>query len=365
MGAGPAGAVASLVCVKQGLDTVLVERNSEIGGHTETKLDASPEGELSNIIDDLNLQIENKVYSSKWYPPSGNYFLLKSSSPEYYFKRGPGKDSFEVATVNNAETEGCNVHLGTRIEKVKEVMGNVDSVLAKKNGENIYIKPKIVVAADGANSLFHKFIYKRSENRKKIGYGVSGKNFSELESSNIYFDSELMRGGYFYIITGESGVSSACIVLDSNHTRKSAKEHFNEFLKKNPHVAEKVKSTTNTFGGEGSIFDIDRYVSQNVVYVGDAAGLVDPFFGYGMASAIVSSYHAGNIIMSALREDINLLQNYDSLIKEKFDKRLSYLYQRVFESLKNDDLDLIAEILNELDNKVEIDTILRMLSGHV
>ncbi|MHA2218384.1 MAG: NAD(P)/FAD-dependent oxidoreductase, partial [Candidatus Hodarchaeales archaeon] len=151
----------------------------------------------------------------------------------------------------------------------------------------------------------------------------------------------------------------------SSNIRGTAREYYEKFLKANKDLAEKVEKPLNYFAGEGPIFDIDKYVNKNIVFVGDAAGLTDPFFGYGMNSAIVSGYYAGNFIKNALKEDLALLQKYDKTIKEKFDKRLAYLYQRVFESLKNDDLDLIAEILNELDKKTDMDMILRQLSGRV
>ncbi|RMF90577.1 MAG: NAD(P)/FAD-dependent oxidoreductase [Methanobacteriota archaeon] len=364
VGAGPAGAVTSLACVKQGLNTVLLEKNPVVGGYTKTKLDASADGELTKVIRELKLRTENEVYTSRWYAPSGNYFLLRSSTHEYFFKRGPEADSFEVSTVKEARKEGCKVFLNTKIKMLNEVKGKVDSVTVSKGGEEIHIKPKVVVAADGGNSMFHRFVNKTSENRKKLGYGVTGEGFSDTDSSNIYFDAELIPGGYFYLITGKSGVSSACIVLDSSKAENPAKEYFKRFLGANKELAEKIKLHSNTFSGEGLIFDIDRYVSKNIVFVGDAAGLLDPFFGYGMTSAIVSGYHAGRYIKKAFEEDnLALLEGYDSKIREKFDKRLSYLYQRVFESLKNEDLELIAEILNELDKKGNLEALLGQLTG--
>jgi digeranylgeranylglycerophospholipid reductase len=364
VGGGPAGTITSLICANHGLNTVLLEKNSEIGQHTKTKLDASADNELKKIIDELDLKTENEVYSSKWHPPSGNFFLLKSSSPEYFFKRGPENDSFEATTAKRAHDSGCEILLNSKIERVKEVEKRIGTIVVKKGNKTIQLKPKIIVAADGANSLFHKFVFKRSENRKKVGYGVTGKGFSDIDTSNVYFNAESIPGGYFYLITGKSGVSSGSIVLDSLHMKHSAKRYFETFLKENKSLAEKLKTSTNYFGGDGPIFDIDRYVSKNLIFVGDAAGLIDPFFGYGMASAIISGYYAGSIINDTLADNnFDLLQKYDQTIKEKFNKRLSYLYQRVFESLNNDDLDMISEILNELNRKTDIDVILRKLSG--
>lgn len=362
VGAGPAGSVVSLVCAKNGFETVLIEKNSEVGGHTRTKLDATADGELTKIIKKLRLKTENEVYTSRWYSPSGNCFVLRSNSPEYFFKRGTDYDSFEVSTSNQAGEAGCKIFLGAEIEGIKKTGSGFDTVLLKTDSGKIRIKPKILVAADGGTSMFHSFVHKSSNYRKKIGYGCSGKFPIDADSSNIYFDAELLPGGYFYLITGRSGISSAGIVLDSFKTKKSAKYHFYKFLKRNKNVARKIKSPMNYFGGTGHIFDLDRHTYKNLVFVGDAAGLLDPFFGYGMTSAIVSGYHAGKYIKLAIDDNLSLLEGYDSKIREKFDRRLPFLYQRIFESLHNCDLDLIAEFLNKPNKRADIETILRQFS---
>jgi len=364
VGAGPAGTVAALRCAKQGLDTVLLEKNSRVGGHTKTKLDASADSELSKIMDEMGLKDENTVFISNWHPPSGNYFRLKSESPEYFFKRGPDSDSFEADTVAKAKAAGCQVYLNSKIEEITETDGKIESLTVKINGGVEIITSRVVVAADGGNSMFHRFVTKKTEDRKKIGYGVSGKDFSDKDSSNVYFDAELMKGGYFYLITGESGVSTACIVLDSKHLEQKAEEAFNVFISNHPEISERIGSDAAPFYGEGRIFDLNTLVRGNLVFVGEAAGLLDPFFGYGMTTAIVSAYYAGASITQALKEgDLNLLNKYDSLMKEKFNKRMSDMYQRVFESLINDDLDLISNLLTGISEKTDINLLLQELSG--
>jgi len=364
VGAGPAGSVASLVCAKNGFETILAEKNSRVGGHTKTKLDASTGAELIRVVGDLGLKTENEVYASRWHPPSGNYFLLKSSSPEYFFKRGPDEDSFEVSTVHQAVEAGCSLQLKASVKGVKEGSEKIEKVVLEKEGERVHIKPKILVLGDGGRSIFHRFVHKVSDASKKVGYGVTGADFSDPSSSNIYFDAELLPGGYFYVITGRSGLSSACVVLDSRNMRKPVKEYFQEFLAEHKDVAGKIKSPVTCFTGEGHIFELERYVYKNMLVIGDAAGLIDPFFGYGMTSAIVSGYYAGEYIKKAVEEkNPAALADYDSEIKKRFDKRLSRLYQKVFETLTNEDLELIAEILNDLDKKVDMDAIVRQLSG--
>ena len=56
VGAGPAGSVAALYCSKQGLNTVLIERNNKIGAYTNTKIDSSPDFELTEVINEIGLK---------------------------------------------------------------------------------------------------------------------------------------------------------------------------------------------------------------------------------------------------------------------------------------------------------------------
>jgi len=74
VGAGPAGSVAALSCSKHGLETVLIERNNEVGSHATTRIDSSPDFGLSKITKELELKTENLVYNSTWQPPSERSF---------------------------------------------------------------------------------------------------------------------------------------------------------------------------------------------------------------------------------------------------------------------------------------------------
>jgi len=55
--------------------------------------------------------------------------------------------------------------------------------------------------------------------------------------------------------------------------------------------------------------------------VGDAAGLIDPFLGYGMMPAIVSAYYAGKHSVNAVNnQDYSLLNSYDTDINKGLQK---------------------------------------------
>ena len=98
--------------------------------------------------------------------------------------------------------------------------------------------------------------------------------------------------------------------------------------------------------------------------VGDAAGLIDPLLGYGMMPAIISAYCAGEHSVNAVNNnDYSLLNGYDTDIEQRFTKRLSHLYRKVFGSLNNEDFELVIEILEGLQSKIDRDGLLCQLDS--
>jgi digeranylgeranylglycerophospholipid reductase len=355
VGAGPAGSVAALYCSKHGLDTVLIEKNDKIGKHTNTKIDSSPDYELTEIIRELDLKTENHVCNSKWHSPSGESFTLHSKIGEYYFKRSQDPDSFECSTIDKALKHGCKIFLNATIEDIKKNNGIFSEAIVLQETEKIVIKPKIIIGADGHDSFFHRHINEQIDKKKRIAHGVMGKDFVQPDISEIYFDAELAPGGYFFLITCPDGTSSAAIVLDSDKIKKPARDYFNEYTLKNQVISDKIKSTANTFAGQGALFKLDRHVYGNLVLVGDAGGLLDPLMGYGMTPAIVSAYYGSKYSVEAINiDDLETLQKYNKKVKQKFNRRSQYLFRRMFDSLDNQDFNLIIKMANELENGANI-----------
>jgi digeranylgeranylglycerophospholipid reductase len=363
VGAGPAGSVAALCSAKYGLNTVLIEKNDNIGANTTTRVDSSPDFGLTEIINEIGLKKENLVYNAKWHSPSGSSFTLHSKIGEYYFKRGPDPDSFECSTVNKAIKNGCTLFGSVIVEEIVKDDGRFDEVTISQGAEKIEIKPEIIIAADGGKSIFHKYVDKRFVKKNRVAYGVTGKDFIQPDTSEIYFDAKLATGGYFYIVTSLSGLASAGIVLDKNKMKRSSGEYFNEFLSKKSTIADKIKSSTNKFVGEGHLFKLSQHTRDNLLLVGDAAGLIDPLMGYGMMPAIVSGYYAGKYSIDAIKKgDYRALKNYEREVKKRFNRRMSYVYNRIFESFDDKDLNTLIKMANDLEDRTDVDDLMARLS---
>jgi len=363
VGAGPAGSVAALYSSIQGLNTVLIERNNKIGAHTNTRIDSSPDFGLTEIVKEIELKTENLVYKSKWHSPSGSSFTLHSKIGEYYFKRGSAPDSFEYSTVYNSMKYGCEFISDANLKSVnkdKKDKRCINEVVVSQGPHEIMIKPKIIIDATGVNSPFHRFLHiPKRDYKKGVIFGMNGKDFVSSDTSEIYFDAELLKGGYFYMVTAKNGFSSAAVVLDSSKMRKPAEKYFYEYLRRNTEVAEKIKSVDGSFYGGANLLKLPEHLYQNVLFAGDAAGLIDPQMGYGMLPAIASGYYAGKYSVEAIKEgDYEALKKYEREVKKRFNKRMSYVFRRIFESLDNKDLDMLIKMANEVGDRTDVDNLI-------
>jgi len=152
-------------------------------------------------------------------------------------------------------------------------------------------------------------------------------------------------------------------VLDKNKMKRSSGEYFNEFLSKKTTIADKIKSSTNKFDGERHLFTLNQYTQDNLLLVGDAAGLIDPLMGYGMMPAIVSGYYAGKYSAEVIKSgDYETLKKYEREVRKRFNRRTSYAFSRIFESLDNKDLDTLIKIANDLEDRTEVDDLMALLS---
>jgi digeranylgeranylglycerophospholipid reductase len=363
VGAGPAGSVAALYSSKQGLNTVLIERNNKIGAHTNTRIDSSPDFGLTEILNEIGLKTENLVYKSKWHSPSGSSFTLHSKIGEYYFKRGSAPDSFEYSTVYDSIKYGCEFISDANLKSVNKDNKDkrcINEVVVSQGPHEIRIKPKIIIDATGVNSPFHRFLhFPKRDYKKGVIFGMTGRDFVSPDVSEIYFDAELLKGGYFYMVTAKNGLSSAAIVLDLTKMRKPVDKCFYDYLRSNTEVAEKIKAIDGNFCGEANLFRLPEHIYQNVLFAGDAAGLVDPLMGYGMLPAIASGYYAGKYSVEAIKEgDYEALKKYEWELKKRFNKRMSYVFRRIFESLDNKDLDMLIKMANELGDRTDVDDLI-------
>ncbi len=146
------------------------------------------------------------------------------------------------------------------------------------------------------------------------------------------------KGGYCGLSKTESNEVNCCyLVTDKMFKPYKNSTQFNaEVLSKNPHLSRFFKTAKPLFERDLAIAQISfspKTQSQSdALYLGDAAGLIHPLCGNGMAMAIHSAKLASEAIFEAHQKQFSLnqlTQNYKQSWQQHFKSRL--LFGRLFQ----------------------------------
>lgn len=114
-------------------------------------------------------------------------------------------------------------------------------------------------------------------------------------------------GGYCGLSRTETGAVNLCYLATYNSFRqyKNPAKYQELVLRKNPHLRNFLDTSTSLFDRPLSIarisFGIKPPVENHLLFLGDAAGLIHPLCGNGMAMAIHSAKIAAELLLKALK----------------------------------------------------------------
>lgn len=353
VGAGCAGSVAALKLANAGLNVIVIDKAHEIGDHTKIKIDITEAVGLESIVEDLKLKILKKCKISKWICESES-FTFDSRIADLYFKRGKEKDCFEVSTMNSAIKSNAKLLLSTQVSRFNFKGDNVDSVILKNRLERI--EPKFIIIADGyESSTSKKAGFDNIEYKTSIAaYGIISRNIDiPSDITLIVLDNISAPGGYFYLGRAKDDIGVAAVVIDESLPKKTMLEYFEEFRLNNKQIRNALEKSVvvNTFEGRSKSFIRKKVVKGNIILIGDAAGMLNPVFGYGMRNAIISGYKAAECI---IKNDVN---SYKRIVKDEMDLSFDFKLRKIYKRLTNEDFRDLIILANKLDEKKGLDDV--------
>ena len=332
VGGGPGGSTAAAFLSKKGKRVLLIDKEKfprdktcgdaisgkslsileELGlvreieradhGEIDGVLFSSPNGTVASIPFGKNgEQMEN---SGRNLPEAGQAGPAKISKG-YTCRR----QVYDNLLFQNAK-KGCDVLENmVAIALVKE-NGVVAGVKAKgADGKEYEFRGKMVIGADSVNSVVAREIRGAEVDPKHtcIAYrayysGITGMT-GKLE---IHFVKSIMPG-YFWIFPMENGLANVGVGMVMEDMKKHGTDlgkAMEDITRNNPLFKERfanarmvspLKAWQLPFGSKKR-----KVHAQNVLLVGDAAGLVDPFSGEGVGNAMLSGKLASEVAYEAL-----------------------------------------------------------------
>lgn len=345
IGAGPAGIIAAIQLAKQDLNICLLEKSTfprdKICGDA---LSVDVLNQLEKI--DLNFAKRFELLTQKT-PSSGVKIVAPNQQfldiPFYY--KGDKKfgyickrmdfDNFlfqELKEFKNITVvENCKVK--DIVINDNEVIVSVDSKLKNKNTK---FKSKIILGADGAQSVVNKKTIQNKVNHKHYSAGlrVYYKNVTNFHQENfieLHFFKDILPG-YLWIFPLPNNEANVGIGMLSSYVSKkkvNLKKTLQRLIETDPNLKERFENAEALEKVKGFGLPLGakkRKISDNrVLLLGDAAGLIDPFSGEGIGNAIRSGRVAAEQVKKCFKNN-----DFSQQININYDKEIYRLMQKEF-----------------------------------
>ncbi|MHA1916758.1 MAG: lycopene cyclase family protein, partial [Candidatus Ranarchaeia archaeon] len=261
-----------------------------------------------------------------------------------------------------AVENGANPLLGVNVTDTILENGKVVGVVGQQAGEKVEIRAKITVGADGINSI----IAKKTGLRKYLplrdldscaSYEMIDMEIEDNELMEFYFGTKLAPRGYIWVFPRGPRRTNVGIGVGGG-TVPHAKILLDKFLYENKLGKPRAKNAKIIEFRAGAIPVgglNKKFATDNVLLVGDAAGMVHPVTGGGIGYAMVAGKFAGETIKDSL--DANdtsdsFLMKYENRYREKYDvefKQTIDIRKIIADETTDDTLDKLAQILQGKD----------------
>ena len=225
-----------------------------------------------------------------------------------------------------ALNSGVTIVTDTLVENV--IFLNENQFQVNTANKNYYAK--VVIGAYGKRSNLDKeirsqFFYKRT-NYVGVKCHFKGQHEDDLVSLHNF------EGGYCGVSKIENGLLNISYLTTNKVVKryKNIKELEQIHLSKNPHLHAVFKNADSTFNKSLVIsqinFGIKKTVEKHVLMVGDAAGMIHPLCGNGMAMAIHGAKICVEHVFQFLNEKksrVEMEWNYSNNWDKQFKTRLT------------------------------------------
>ncbi|PXF58387.1 MAG: hypothetical protein C4B58_06680 [Deltaproteobacteria bacterium] len=226
--------------------------------------------------------------------------------------------------VRNAISSGALFRPGSRVKKLQWAH---NGILVEVESDNTHVcyKGKLVIGADGANSIVSRAIGNKILNGTTA---VSVRGYYkgvDVDRSQIqlYFNERFFPG-YGWVFVDNDGKANIGIgyAFDKNFpVKKKLRKVFHDFVSRD---LKKILKHAEAIGipkaGWTSFYKPRSMVASRVMLIGDAANLADPVNGGGIHSAIESAHLAAQVAMQAIAFgdfSSGFLCRYESLWNER------------------------------------------------
>ncbi len=347
IGAGPAGATASLFLSKEKINHLIIDKaifpRDKICGDALS-------GKVLPILKKINPALLDELggdpskymgsYGIKFAAPNGKSIDIPFKSVTSKVAYAPGfiskRIDFDNFLVGKFDSHFANFLQGAEMIDFTNSKEGFE-LIVQQNGEEKKVFSKLVIAADGDRSVIAKKIGNKTVEPEHYCGGIRAyyKNVACMHQQNyveLHFLKELLPG-YFWIFPlpgGYANVGAGMLSKSLSDKKVNLRDAMLKAIAENPTIKDRFQyaSLKGKITGWGlPLGSKKRKISgDNFLLAGDAASVIDPFTGEGISNAMFCGMAAAQTAKEAI--DSN---KYDAVFLASYDGKI---YNRLWAELK-------------------------------
>jgi digeranylgeranylglycerophospholipid reductase len=361
VGGGVAGSTTARFLAKEGYKVKILEAKSNVGIPVQC-------GEAigKETINDI-LKIGVPKHSLRTVVKGFRVFSPSLKKLEYHLDADGGyvvdRRVFDKEMLVGAAVEGADVQLNTRVTNVKIEKESGVKIKAEIKGKEYTETASVIVGADGLYSLVARDVglaepIEAIDLDTSVGYEMVGVKIDEPSMLDLYMGNEVAPRGYIWVFPKGDNCANVGIGVGVGFGKKSVKDYLDDFIYKSLEGKRRFSNAKIIEERIGAIpvgGSLERLATDRALLVGDAARMVNPLTGGGIAYGM----EAGKMISDTLVEAFETKNFTEKFLRKRYEKLWLDAYgksfnmgaraRKVLDVITDDQMENILEVFDGKD----------------
>jgi digeranylgeranylglycerophospholipid reductase len=369
VGAGPSGSMTAKWAAKSGAKVLMIEKRQEIGSPVRCGEGMSKDWLHEVGIAPSTRWINVEVEGARIFSPSEKVFEINEKHAGNEVGYVVERDAFDKQLAIDAANAGAEVMLKTAATGILKEGGQVTGVRAKQFGEPFDIHATVTIGADGFESQVGRWAGLPTNIALRDMDSCLQYRMTNVDCDTRYCDFYLGKvapGGYVWIFPKETGLANVGIGVQLSQIKEpaAAKTFLDKWIANHPAYAK--GKTIDVVGGGVSISPpLKQTVTDGFMIVGDAARMIDPLTGGGIANGCIAGKICGEVAAKAAQAGTPtkaVFQEYERGWRARLEEKLyrNWLAKEKLCTLSDETFDKVVDALQDVKlQKLSVHNILK------
>jgi digeranylgeranylglycerophospholipid reductase len=353
IGAGPAGSMAAKWAAKSGARVLMIEKRQEIGSPVRCG-----EGMSKAWLEDVGITpgrwINVEVEGARIYSPSEKVFEINEKHAGNEVGYVVERDGFDKQLAIDAANAGVEVKLKTAALGILKEHGHVVGARVKEFGQTYEIRAPVTIGADGFESQVGRWAGIPTNLATRDMDTCLQYRMTNVDCDVRYCDFYLGKvapGGYVWIFPKGEGLANVGIGVQVSQVAApaDARTYLDRWIDHHPGYA-KGKKIDMVGGGVSIAPPLKQTVADGIMLVGDAARMIDPLTGGGIANGCIAGKICGTVAAEAVHSgdaSKEFFQKYEKGWRAVLEEKLyrNWLAKEKLVSLSDETFDKVIDAL--------------------